>query len=247
LDNDFIRMLNIIRQGRVNPETIGRINSQVGADVGDHAVILTSTNALAERTNQAQLEALNTKAYTYVASQEGAMTRASGNMPAPEELVLKEGAHVMLTRNDPKRRWVNGTLAIVSSLTPVSVEVQITKDGRNRHYTIEQEEWESIEYKVNEESGVISENVVGVYRQYPLIHAWAITIHKSQGKTIDEIVIDLGSGAFAAGQLYVALSRCPSLERISLVSPITAADVRADPIVNKFYDYYQEKMKKLSA
>ena len=151
-------------------------------------------------------------------------------LPAPEELALKIGAQVMFVKNDSDGRWVNGTIGIVEELSNDIVRVRV---GDVLH-EVEQEKWKNIGYEFSEEEGKIAEKTLGSYTQFPLILAWAITIHKSQGKTLERVIIDLGSGAFAAGQLYVALSRCKTLSGIALKQSVTQKDIRCDPQVVEF-------------
>jgi ATP-dependent exoDNAse (exonuclease V) alpha subunit len=153
-----------------------------------------------------------------------------GRLPAPEELILKIGAQVMFVKNDSEGRWVNGTIGIVEKLGNNVIAVSV---GDVVH-EVEPEKWKTIGYEFSEEKGEIAEKTLGTYTQFPLTLAWAITIHKSQGKTLERVIIDLGSGAFAAGQLYVALSRCKSLAGIALKQPITPADIRCDGEVVEF-------------
>jgi len=130
----------------------------------------------------------------------------------------------MLIKNDRNKRWVNGTLGIIADVECDCVKVDI--DGNT--YEVLQEDWEQIEYAYDEQSNGMKKKVVGTFTQYPIKLAWAITIHKSQGHTFDNIIVDLGAGAFAHGQLYVALSRCRTLEGISLRNKIRYRDIILD-------------------
>ena len=141
--------------------------------------------------------------------------------------MLKPGAKVMLLRNDPERRWVNGSIARVARLADERVWIEI--DGAE--HEVEQVSWESRRYAYDKAQERIVETVAGTFRQFPLRLAWALTIHKSQGLTLDHVYIDLGRGAFAHGQTYVALSRCRSLAGLALARPLRGADILFDTSV----------------
>ena len=141
---------------------------------------------------------------------------STGAHPTDATLLLKAGAKVILLRNDPDRRWVNGTIARISRLEEKRVWIEI--DGEE--HEIEPVSWEARRYAFDQTAEKIVENVTGTFRQFPLRLAWALTIHKSQGLTLDKVYIDLGRGTFAHGQAYVALSRCRSLEGLALARPL---------------------------
>ena len=138
--------------------------------------------------------------------------------------MLKPGAKVMLLRNDPDRRWVNGTIARVSRLEEGRVWVEVGGD----EHEVEQASWESRRYAYDKDAEKIVETVAGTFTQFPLRLAWALTIHKSQGLTLDKVYIDLGRGTFAHGQAYVALSRCRSLEGLALARQLRPSDILFD-------------------
>lgn len=151
-------------------------------------------------------------------------------LPAPELLELKVGAQVMFTKNDMEGRWVNGTIGHITELEEKNITVEIAGTS----HEIEPEKWKSIGYEFDEDQGKIVEKTLGTYIQFPLMLAWAVTIHKSQGKTLERVIIDLGNGAFAAGQLYVALSRCKTLSGIALKQPVSQGDILCDRMVIDF-------------
>ena len=150
--------------------------------------------------------------------------------PADACLKLKKGAQVILIKNDPDKRWVNGTLAKVVALSKDSIVVDIS----GFEYDLPVVKWQKIEYSYNEAEERIEDEVVGEFAQYPLKLAWAITIHKSQGQTFDKVIIDLGHGAFTHGQLYVALSRCTCLDGIRLKRPVVHSDIIFDERIYEF-------------
>jgi ATP-dependent exoDNAse (exonuclease V) alpha subunit len=225
----LLDVLNRIREGDVGQDELGLLNERVSPirtlGEGDPYVILTPTNAAANRINAAFLRALSGADKTYAAQVSGEFGQTAH--PTEMTLTLKTGAKVMLLRNDADRRWVNGSIARVSRLGEESVHVEI--DGRE--FEIEPVAWESRRYAYDQSAQKIVETVAGTFKQLPLRLAWALTIHKSQGLTLDKVYIDLGRGTFAHGQTYVALSRCRSLEGLSLARALRPADVLFDQAV----------------
>ena len=237
-DASFMELLNRIRNKEYAGEDLRILNERVRKDAAlpgkDDTVILTTTNILADRINQDRLARLPGRAITYEARSSGKFEAPA--YPCPASLKLKKGAQVILMKNDPAKQWVNGTLAKVVALSEDSVVVDI--DGRICDVPVVK--WQKIEYSYNEDEDKIEDEVVGVFEQYPIKLAWAITIHKSQGQTFDRVVIDLGSGAFTHGQLYVALSRCTSLEGISLKRPVMPGDIIFDKRIYDFKDRFAD-------
>jgi ATP-dependent exoDNAse (exonuclease V) alpha subunit len=231
-DETFIHVLNSIRSGECDGETFATLNARVNPKVvpAEGTLVLTATNALAEQINSTRLATLTTRARCYEGVLNGNFGLQGERLPAPEALTLKVGAQVMFVKNDPDGGWVNGTIGIVEHLGEDIIRVRV---GEVTH-EVEQEKWKTIGYEFSEEQERIVEKTLGSYTQFPLTLAWAITIHKSQGKTLERVIIDLGTGAFAAGQLYVALSRCRTLSGIALKQPITSNDVRCDAAVVAF-------------
>lgn len=231
-DGAFIQILNAIRAGTCDVIELEALNSRLNpkASPAPGTLVLTTTNVLAEDINATKLAGLAGTPRSYAGSVSGDFGMKGGRLPAPEELILKVGAQVMFVKNDSEGRWVNGTIGLVEKLGNNVIAVSV---GDVVH-EVEPEKWKTIGYEFSEEKGEIAEKTLGTYMQFPLTLAWAITIHKSQGKTLERVIIDLGSGAFAAGQLYVALSRCKSLAGIALKQPITHADIRCDGEVVEF-------------
>lgn len=225
-DEAFLYVLNRIRDGDVTEEDLEVLNERTHPirtlGEGDPYVILTPTNAAAQRINMAFLDALTTTTRTYEAGITGEYS--NGAHPTDASLLLKEGAKVILLRNDPDRRWVNGTIARISRLEDKRVWIEL--DGKT--HEIEPVSWEARRYAFDQAAEKIVENITGTFRQFPVRLAWALTIHKSQGLTLDKVYIDLGRGTFAHGQAYVALSRCRSLEGLALARPLRPSDIMFD-------------------
>jgi ATP-dependent DNA helicase PIF1 len=233
-DGAFIQILNAIRAGTCDVIELEALNSRLNpkASPAPGTLVLTTTNALADTINHTKLENLVGKARSYEGALDGDFGISGARLPSPETLTLKVGAQVMFVKNDSEGRWVNGTIGTVQALDEDSISVRIGEVN----YTVEREEWTSLGYEFNTEEDKIIEKTLGTYTQFPLTLAWAITIHKSQGKTLERVIIDLGNGAFAAGQLYVALSRCKSLTGIALKQPVTPGDIRCDTEVMAFME-----------
>ena len=237
-DTDFQNMLNNIRHGCIYSEEIYKIN-EIGLRNNEsetkEQLILTSRNDTAERINQSHLEAIQAAVFTYRGIIEGVFQKNS--FPAPEELILKEGTRVMFTHNDTEHKWVNGTVGTISKLTDHSISV-ILDNGIE--VSVNRVEWENIRYKYNRATRKLDSEVIGTFKQYPLKLAWAITIHKSQGMTFDKLKLDLSTGVFMPGQLYVALSRVCSLEGLYLTSPIRLHYIMSKPEIDKFLGDYND-------
>lgn len=235
-DEQLISVLNRIRDGEVDEDDLECLNDRVSPirtlGEGDPYVILTPTNAAAQRINIAYLDALPSKPFVFEAGITGEFSK--GAHPTDTSLVLKEGAKVILLRNDPDRRWVNGTVARISRLTADQVWIDV--NGKN--YELEQVAWESRRYAYDQKQEKIVETVAGTFKQFPLRLAWALTIHKSQGLTLDRVYIDLGRGTFAHGQAYVALSRCRTMEGLVLARPLRPGDILFDPAAMGYRDLF---------
>ncbi len=226
-DEDLVQILNRIREGDVDEGDLELLNDRVSPirtlSEGQSFVILTPTNEAANRINRAYLDALAAPMFNFEAGVSGEFNPRA--QPTEAVLSLKEGARVMMLRNDPDRRWVNGTIAQVSRLTADQVWVEI--DGRE--HEVEPASWESRRYAFEKDAEKIVETVAGTFKQFPIRLAWALTIHKAQGLTLDNVYIDLGRGTFAHGQAYVALSRCRSLDGLTLARPLQPRDILFDP------------------
>lgn len=201
------------------------------------AITLTTTNKKADLINATELGSLSGPLFTFNGTLEGKFNIDERNLPSPINLALKVGSRVMFTANSPPpRRWVNGTIGTIKEIVYGSVRVEIQNEQGIIVVDVPKFEWKSYAYELNKETQKIEPVVIGSYKQLPLMLAWAVTIHKSQGKTISKINVDLSHGAFASGQTYVALSRCPTLDGISLTRPIRLSDVHCDAEIIRFYE-----------
>lgn len=234
-DEKFLEILNSIRDGEVNDIDFAELNKRYIPDFEpkeEPYVYLTSHNRMADDINQKKLAELPGKPYQYKAEIIGNFSESQH--PNDEILELKAGAQIMFIRNDAsgERRYFNGKLAEVISLNEREISVLI--DGDDEVYKLKKETWEQKKYGLDENKN-ITEIISGSFTQYPIRLAWAVTIHKSQGLTFDRLIIDAGK-SFASGQVYVALSRCRTLEGIILKSRITPDAIFADRRVGKFQD-----------
>ncbi|EJX02510.1 helicase [gut metagenome] len=188
--------------------------------------------------NERKLKQLSGDEITFTGEIHGDFPQS--NLPTSQELVLKTGAQVIFIKNDFEKRWVNGTIGVVSGMDfETETLYVITDDGKE--CDVKRESWRNIRYKYNEDKKEIEEEELGTFTQYPLRLAWAITIHKSQGLTFSRAVIDFTGGVFAGGQTYVALSRCTSLDGIQLTKPISRADVFVRPEITQFAQHFNDQ------
>jgi len=185
-------------------------------------IVLTGTNAAASEINRKRLASLPGAAHSYDAQVSGEFDARL--FPTESPLVLKEGARVILLKNDPDKRWVNGSLAVVSDVGPDRLEIKINGEC----HKLEPSSWERIRYDMDPKTSKLTRKTVGLFRQYPLRLAWALTIHKSQGQTLDKVYMDLRRGLFAHGQAYVALSRCRTLGGLLLSRALEPRDLILD-------------------
>ncbi len=229
-DPDFFNLLTRVGHNELTESDIEQLNTRVfhESEQEEQVVTLTSTNTAAAAINAARLEELEGELVTYPAKIKGDFDDSS--FPADGDLQMKPGAQVVLLRNDPDKRWVNGDVGTVESCSEFELKVRL----RNEVYDIKPVEWERIRYVFRQEENKMTQMVAGTFKQYPVKLAWAMTIHKSQGQTLNQVAVDLGRGAFAHGQTYVALSRCTSLKGLWLRRPIRPGDILFDDRVFNF-------------
>jgi len=236
-DTEFVELLNNIRNAEDLVETTKTLNEHYGkeSDPAQMIITLTCTNKVADRINDEHLSKLPDDPITFTGHVSGRFAVEDEKLPSPINLTLKKGAQVMFTKNDEAKRWVNGTIGKVVRLNENSIRVELKNRFGTVVYDVHKATWKSYKYEYDEISDRIVPTETGSYIQFPLMLAWAVTIHKSQGKTLDKVRIDLGTGAFDYGQVYVALSRCRSLEDIYLNKPIRPNDIKCDPMIKRFY------------
>jgi len=247
-DQTFVALLNRIRNNSVDEDDIARLNERFDPKPAPHdkafSIHLTPTNRRADEINEARLAALKGKTHTVAAEISGDFGKEY--YPTSAELKFKAGAQIMLVNNDRDGRWVNGTIGVIKALKK-------DEDGASYLEVILQEgdepmavypfTWELYRFKL--EDGVIVSEAIGAFRQFPCRLAWAVTIHKSQGKTFEKVVIDFDRGTFTAGQVYVALSRCTSFEGIVLKTRVKKHHIRTDYRIFDFltgYHYRRSEM-----
>ena len=251
-DHTFINILNEVRENRLTSESLALLNSRVdnrqqteadsqfsisNSQFGDGTIRLTTHNVTANRYNEERMDALKGVRFSFRAEVSGNFPESS--YPAEEKLVLKKGCQVMFLKNDAQgSRYYNGKLGIVSAIDAERICVRGIDDGVE--IEVEPDVWTNARYVIDKETKEIREEIEGEFRQYPLRLAWAITVHKSQGLTFDRAVLDVNA-AFASGQVYVALSRCRSLEGLVLTAPLLAQSVKTDALVTDYMNMELEQ------
>ena len=241
----FINLLEKVRKNEIIQQDIDQINKryfsaqqikEASLQNYDFTITLTTKNNIVDAINDEQIKQLKGKEYVYEGTIEGEFDERF--LPTDFHLKLKKGAQIMFVKNDFTGRWANGTIGKIHSLTEETVKVEMS-DGKI--HEVETVSWENVSYSYNEEKQRVEQSIIGNYTQFPLKLAWAATIHKAQGLTFDKVVIDMGSGAFASGQLYVALSRCRTLEGIILKQKIRLSDAKLDERVREFSKTFNDR------
>jgi hypothetical protein len=234
-NQQFITLLNEVRNNHLSDNGFRLLNLRYHPNFHpkdeDGYITLTTHNRRADSINAAEMAKITNPVFSYIAEIKGDFSEK--NYPNDELLNLKVGAKVMFIANDAgvDRKYYNGKIGVIAELS--EEEIFVVCDGETESIAVSKETWENIHYGINKETNQIEETVLGSYTQYPLRLAWAITIHKSQGLTFDKVVIDAGS-AFASGQVYVALSRCRSLDGIVLTTPISERSLAVDDYILAF-------------
>ena len=244
-DRHFIDILNHARNCTLTSQDISDLNARYVPGFSpkpeDGYIRLMTHNRQVDNVNETELEKLDSKLYTFVAAVTGTFPEES--YPTADSLTLKKGAQVMFIKNDPERRFINGTLGEVKSIDKNSIAVRLAESGTI--IDVEPMEWQNIRYQFDEESKEISSKQIGRFKQYPLKAAWAITVHKSQGLTFDKAIIDVHA-AFSPGQAYVALSRCRTLDGLVLSSPVSASVFMRDNAVDAYMNYISRPVEELA-
>lgn len=245
-EDRFIKLLNAVRDNAVRPDDLALLNLRCRPDfeppAGDFYVYLTTTNDLADSINRARLGAVKGKVFAYAGEVNG--TFEQKNLPTHEALELKLGAQVMLLNNDPLGRWVNGSIGHVADIIHGELDAVRVRLSDGHEVDVSPFTWEMFRFVYDKDLERVESEVVGSFRQYPLRLAWAVTIHKSQGKTFPKVVIDVGRGTFSHGQAYVALSRCTTLEGIVLKRPFMRQHILLDDRVRDFLENFKKKVRK---
>lgn len=235
-DGHFINILNHARECTLTNQDISDLNTRYIPDFSprpeDGYIMLMTHNRQVDYINATEMAKLDSHPFTFEAAVTGTFPEES--YPTANSLTLKKGAQVMFIKNDPERRFINGTLGEVRSIDKNCIAVRLAESGKT--IEVEPMEWQNIRYQFDDETKEISSKQIGRFKQYPLKAAWAITVHKSQGLTFDKAIIDVHA-AFSPGQAYVALSRCRTLEGLVLSSPVSASVFMKDKAVDAYMSY----------
>lgn len=254
-DPQFIELLNAVRNNSVTPHHIQALNQRYKPDhlmaEDDFTITLTTTNELANQINNDRLQRVLRPTHSYTGRITGEFDARS--MPTEQKLDLKVGAQIMLLNNDPGKRWVNGSIGKIIEIVPDEVQDELfsydtlyVELANGEEVDVLPYTWEMYEMQFNKEKDQLESKVTGTFTQYPLRLAWAVTIHKSQGKTFDKAVVDVGRGTFAHGQMYVALSRCTNFEGLVLKQRLESRHIQMDRRVVSFITQFQYALAELN-
>lgn len=237
-DPRFIRLLDEIRHHLLDEESLAELNELYTPDFGyeEGFIYLSPRNATMERINRERLDMLPHVARSFNGELKGNFNEK--NLPTDQTLILKIGSQVMVLRNDTEMEYVNGTIGTIVEMKPDEIIISNTSTGELA--TIKKAKWEMIQYNIDPENEKsIQSKIVGTYTQFPLRLAWAMSIHKSQGQTFEQVVLDMEGGAFEHGQTYVALSRCTSMEGLKLKRKLTPRDFIMDERILDFQSNFR--------
>lgn len=241
-DPTFINILDHIRTSQVASADLDKLNQRVRTALEKEdsqlAITLSTRKDTVDYINEKRLEELPGSPTLFRGAIEGDFPESS--LPTPQELILKAGAQILFIRNDKEKRWVNGTLGTIIGFRDDGDGIIYVRKEDGTDCDVEQELWENVKYTFNEKEQKVEGQTIGTYTQFPLRLAWAITVHKSQGLTFNKVKIDFTGGVFAGGQTYVALSRCTSLNGISLKEPIHQKDIFIRAEVQDFARNYND-------
>ncbi|MEK6792403.1 MAG: WYL domain-containing protein, partial [Nanoarchaeota archaeon] len=246
-DEKFINILNAIRNKSVTSYDLRELNKRLNPNFepshDDFFIYLTTTNQLSDEINNKELGKLSSKIYTFEGKIKGDFD--TSYLPTSEILQIKEGSQIMLLNNDQTGRWVNGTVGKVISIKNDDKEVVMkVKLSDGNIVDVGKNKWDLSKFTYNSGLHRLESEIIGSFTQYPIRLAWAVTIHKGQGKTFDKIIVDIGNGTFTHGQVYVALSRCTSLQGIVLKKPIEKKHIWMDWTVVNFLTKFQYDISK---
>ena len=242
-DQKFIDLLNRIRNNSVKSGDMDCLNSRYKPsfqpEKGDFYITLTSRNRAADHINEERLKTLKSRTYSSNAFIEGEFGKEY--FPTSRDLQFKIGAQIMLLNNDQKKRWVNGSIGVITAVSGDQEYVRVRLYPEDKTVSVYQHTWEIYRFSFSEKKQAVVSERAGAFVQFPFRLAWAVTIHKSQGKTFDRVIIDTSQGMFVGGQAYVALSRCTSFEGIVLKVPFKRHHIQID---RRVFDFLTEQQYK---